>query len=58
MALTDRRPTDDDELNNDIYIGLSDGLLLLGGYVLYVVVCAYFKQIIGIVDRIQQAYSM
>ena len=53
ITLTDRQPTDDDEFNNHIYIGLGDGLLLLGGYVLYVVVCAYFKQIIGIVDRLQ-----
>jgi Ca2+/Na+ antiporter len=54
LTLRDRRPTDDDELNNNhIYIGLGDGLLLLGGYALYVVVCAYFKQILGVVDRIK-----
>ena len=53
LALRDRRPTDDDDGRNHIYIGLGDGLVLLGGYGLYVLVCAYFKQILGIVERIK-----
>ena len=50
LALRDRRPMDDDDDDDNrdhIYIGLGDGLLLLGGYGLYVLVCAYFKQILN-----------
>ena len=55
LALRDRRPTDDDDDDNrdHIYIGLGDGLLLLGGYGLYVLVCAYFKQILSIVEQMR-----
>ena len=44
---------DDDDNRDHIYIGLGDGLLLLGGYGLYVLVCAYFKQILSIVDQMR-----
>jgi hypothetical protein len=57
LALRDRRPTDDDDDDDDnrdhIYIGLGDGLSLLGGYGLYVLVCAYFKQILGMVEQMR-----
>ena len=57
LALRDRRPTDDDDDDDDnrdhINIGLGDGLLLLGGYGLYVLVCAYFKQILSIVEQMR-----
>lgn len=54
VALSDRQPADDDELGyNHIYISLWDGLLLLGGYVLYVVVCAYFESILRLFRRIR-----
>lgn len=54
VALSDRQPADDDELGrNHIYISLGDGLLLLGGYALYVVVCAYFEPILRLFRRMR-----
>ena len=56
LTLRDRRPTDDDDRDH-IYIGLGDGLLLLGGYGLYVLVCAYFQQILSIVEQMRASPS-
>lgn len=48
IALQDRRPADDDELEEDhIFINFFDACLLFGGYIAYVLVCANMQTIVA-----------
>ena len=47
-ALRDKEPTDDDELGVDhIYISFSDAVIVAAPYLLYIIVCANFDQIMN-----------
>lgn len=47
FALHDIEPSDDDQLGEDhIFISFSDACILFGGYILYVLVCAYFATVV------------
>jgi hypothetical protein len=49
-ALRDKRPADDGG-SDYIFIQFSDAVVLAGGYVLYVLVCAYFEPILDFLAK-------
>jgi len=58
FALRDKEPADDDQLGVDhIFISFSDALLLAGGYVLYIIVCAYFDPIVDLLSKRRKSPS-
>lgn len=51
-ALRDKEPVDDDQLGVEhIFISFTDAALLASGYILYVIVCAYFDPIVDFCSK-------
>ena len=50
VALSNRQSKNDGTDDVYIFLGVAKSLMLLGGFVLYVLVCANFERIVGFLD--------